>query len=108
MATRAFLPPLASILLLLACPAIRAQRMEDLLPRIAAEKNDSARFYLAFSGLTTSETNPVDDMHNADVLLTYGQKSGDKVGQTLGLLCLGHDYRVFGNTAKALASSGAV
>ncbi len=82
--------------------------MEDLLPKIAAEKNDSARFYLAFSGLTTSETNPVDDMHNADVLLTYGQKSGDKVGQTLGLLCLGYDYRVFGNTAKALASSGAV
>ncbi|HNK69342.1 MAG TPA: DUF1553 domain-containing protein, partial [Flavobacteriales bacterium] len=51
--------------------------------------------------------NPVDDMHNADVLLTYGQKYGDKVGQTLGLLCLGYDCRVFGSTAKAPDSSGA-
>ncbi|MBS1942398.1 MAG: hypothetical protein JST38_16135, partial [Bacteroidetes bacterium] len=76
--------------------------MEDLLPKIAVEKNDSARFYLAFSGLTTSETNPVLDMHNADVLLVHGQKSGDKVSQVLGLLCLGYDYREFGSTVKAL------
>ncbi len=81
---------------------LHAQRMEDLLPKIAAEKNDSARFYIAFSGLTTSDTNPVLDMHNADVLLVHGQMTGDKVSQTLGLLCLGYDYRVFGSTAKAL------
>ena len=79
-----------------------AQTVEDLLPKIAAEKNDSARFYLAFSTLTVSETNPVLDMHNADVLLVHGQMTGDKVSQTLGLLCLGYDYRVFGSTAKAL------
>jgi len=78
------------------------QTVEEILPKIAAEKNDSARFYLAFSMLTVSETNPVLDMHNADVLLVHGQMTGDKVAQTLGLLCLGYDYRVFGSTAKAL------
>lgn len=93
--------PAALAFVLLSAPAV-AQRMEDLLPRIAAEKNDSARFYLAFSGLTTSETNPVQDMHNADVLLVHGQMAGDQVSQTLGLLCLGYDYREFGSTAKAL------
>jgi tetratricopeptide (TPR) repeat protein len=93
------LVPLAFMLL---CATAVAQHMEDLLPKIATEKNDSARFYLAFSGLTTSETNPVLDMHNADVLLVHGQKTGDKISQTLGLLCLGYDYRVFGSTAKAL------
>jgi len=83
-------------------PACEAQRMEDILPTLTAEKSDSARFYLAFSGLTTSDTNPVLDMHNADVLLVHGQMTGDKVSQVLGLLCLGYDYRVFGSTAKAL------
>lgn len=82
--------------------AVQAQRMEDLLPQLAKEKSDSARFYIAFSGLTTSDTNPVLDMHNADVLLVHGQMTGDKVSQVLGLLCLGYDYRVFGSTAKAL------
>jgi len=38
--------------------------MEEILPKLAQEKNDSARFYLGFSGLTISETNPVLDMHN--------------------------------------------
>jgi tetratricopeptide (TPR) repeat protein len=76
--------------------------MEEILPKLAQEKNDSARFYLGFSGLTISETNPVLDMHNADVLLVHGQKTGDKVSVVLGLLCLGYDYREFGSTAKAL------
>jgi tetratricopeptide (TPR) repeat protein len=92
----------ATLAFALLCGTARAQHMEDLLPKIATEKNDSARFYLAFSGLTTSETNPVLDMHNADVLLVHGQKTGDKISQTLGLLCLGYDYRVFGSTAKGL------
>lgn len=100
------LPILLSALITSTSPwcstALHAQRMEDLLAKIAAEQNDSARFYIAFSGLTTSETNPVLDMHNADVLLVHGQKTGDKVSQALGLLCLGYDYRVFGSTAKAL------
>ena len=38
--------------------------IDSLLPKIAAEKNDSARYYLAMSALTISETNPVEDMHN--------------------------------------------
>jgi tetratricopeptide (TPR) repeat protein len=96
------LTPVLLLALVLHTAPVHAQRMEDLLPKIAAEKNDSARFYLAFSGLTTSETNPVLDMHNADVLLVHGQMTGDKVSQTLGLLCLGYDYRVFGSTAKAM------
>ena len=89
-------------LILLHAAAVQAQSMETLLPKIAAEKNDSARFYLAFSGLTTSETNPVEDMHAADVLLVHGQMTGDKVSQVQGLACLGYDYRAFGNTAKSL------
>lgn len=104
MTSRSFPIPLAlaTALLLLAGPAAHAQRMEDILPKLKAERNDSARFYLAFSGLTTSETNPVLDMHNADVLLVHGQLTGDKVSQVLGLLCLGYDYRVFGSTVKAM------
>lgn len=74
---------------LLHAAPVGAQSMEALLPKIAAEKSDSARFYLAFSGLTTSETNPVDDMHAADVLLVHGQMTGDKVSQAEGLACLG-------------------
>ena len=89
------------LLLLHALPT-HAQTMEEILPKLDQEKSDSARFYLAFSGLTISETNPVLDMHNADVLLVHGQRTGDKVSQVLGLLCLGYDYREFGSTAKAL------
>ncbi len=89
------------VLLLHAVP-VHAQTMEEILPQLDKEKSDSARFYLGFSGLTISETNPVLDMRNADVLLVHGQMTGDKVSQTLGLLCLGYDYREFGSTAKAL------
>ncbi|MFZ1618831.1 MAG: tetratricopeptide repeat protein [Flavobacteriales bacterium] len=96
------LTALACVLVLLRSSSASAQSMEELLPKIQAEKSDSARFYLAFSGLTVSETNPVLDMHNADVLLVHGQVHNDKVSQVLGLLCLGYDYREFGSTAKAL------
>lgn len=48
--------------------------IDSLLPKIAAEKNDSARYYLAMSALTISETNPVEDMHNSEVILLHGQK----------------------------------
>ena len=76
--------------------------MSSLLPKIAKEKNDSSRFYLAFSGLTISETNPVLDMKNAEILLVYAQKKNDAICEVLGLGCLGYDYRAFGNTAKSL------
>ncbi len=89
-------------LFLLHAVPVHSQTMEEILPQLDKEKSDSARFYLGFSGLTISETNPVLDMHNADVLLVHGQKTGDKVSQVLGLLCLGYDYREFGSTAKAL------
>ena len=49
--------------------------IDSLLIKIAAEKNDSARYYLAMSGLTISETNPVEDMHNSEAILLYGQKN---------------------------------
>ncbi len=84
------------------CANAQSPDMESLLPKIAAEKNDSSRFYLAFSGLTISETNPVLDMHNAEVLLVYAQKNNDAVCEVLGLGCLGYDYRAFGNTVKSL------
>ena len=76
--------------------------LDALLQKITLEKNDSTRFYLAASGLTISETNPVLDMKNAEVILVHGQKINDKVCQVLGLGCLGYDYRAFGNTARSL------
>lgn len=76
--------------------------LDSLLKVISKEKSDSAKFYLAFSGLTESETNPVDDMANAEVFLVYGQKNNDKVCEVMGLACLGYDYRAFGNTAKSV------
>src|SRR5882724_10825408 len=76
--------------------------VDSLLQKISLEKNDSARFYLAASALTISETNPVLDMKNAEIILVHGQKIKDKVCQVLGLGCLGYDYRAFGNTAKSL------
>ena len=76
--------------------------LDSLLQQISKEKNDSARFYLAFSGLTISETNPVLDMKNAEIILVHGQKNNDKICEVLGLGCLGYDYRAFGNTTKSL------
>lgn len=40
--------------------------LDSLFPKIAAEKNDSARYYLTMTALTISETNPVEDMHNSE------------------------------------------
>ncbi|MFM2392024.1 MAG: hypothetical protein RLZZ546_1, partial [Bacteroidota bacterium] len=34
--------------------------LDSLFPKIAAEKNDSARYYLTMTALTISETNPVE------------------------------------------------
>jgi hypothetical protein len=59
--------------------------LDSLLPKIKAEKNDSARYYLAMSALTISETNPVEDMHNSEIILLHGQKNNDLVCQVLGL-----------------------
>jgi tetratricopeptide (TPR) repeat protein len=76
--------------------------LDTLLPKIAAEKNDSARFYLAMSALTISETNPVQDMLNSEKILVFGQKNNDPVCMLLGLACLGYDYREFGNHVKSM------
>ena len=95
------------ILLLCFCSCVISLRsqtpdLNKLFEQISKEKNDSARFYLAFSGLTESETNPVDDMGAAELFLVYGQKHNDNICKVLGLACLGYDYRAFGNTAKSL------
>ena len=76
--------------------------IDSLLPKIAAEKNDSARYYLAMSALTISETNPVEDMHNSEIILLHGQKNNDLVCQVLGYCCLCYDYIAFGNKIKSL------
>ena len=76
--------------------------IDSLLIKIAAEKNDSARYYLAMSGLTISETNPVEDMHNSEAIFLYGQKNNDLVCQLLGYACLCYDYIAFGNKLKSL------
>ncbi len=79
--------------------------IDSILRQLPLEKNDSARFYLAFSALTESETNPVDDMDNAEIILDYGRKHNDKVCEVMGLVCLGYDYQAFGNTTKGLEYS---
>jgi len=76
--------------------------LDSLLPKIKAEKNDSARYYLAMSALTISETNPVEDMHNSEIILMHGQKNNDLVCQVLGYCCLCYDYIAFGNKVKSL------
>lgn len=76
--------------------------LDTLIPKILAEKNDSARYYLAMSALTISETNPVQDMLNSEKILILGRKYNDPVCQLLGLACLGYDYREFGNSVKSL------
>ncbi len=76
--------------------------IDSLLPKIKAEKNDSARYYLAMSALTISETNPVEDMHNSEAILLHGQKNNDLVCQLLGYSCLCYDYIAFGNQVKSL------
>ena len=76
--------------------------LDSLLPKIKAEKNDSARYYLALSALTISETNPVEDMHNSEIILMHGQKNNDLVCQVLGFCCLCYDYIAFGNKVKSL------
>ena len=76
--------------------------MKQLLAKISATKNDSLRFYLAFSALTVSETDPVEDMDNAEIIVLQGQKTKDPVCLVMGYGCLGYDYRAFGNTAKSL------
>ncbi len=76
--------------------------LDSLFPKIAAEKNDSARYYLAMTALTISETNPVEDMHNSEKILLYGQKNNDLVCQALGYSCLSYDYIAFGDQVKSL------
>ncbi len=76
--------------------------IDSILQKIPLEKNDSARFYLVFSALTESETNPVDDMGIAEKILVLGQKTNDKVCILHGLACLSYDYKAFGNTPKSL------
>lgn len=76
--------------------------LDSLLPKIRAEKNDSARYYLVLSALTISETNPVLDMYNSEKIVLEGRKTKDPVCLVLGLGCLGYDYRAMGNNVKSL------
>lgn len=76
--------------------------LDSLFPKIAAEKNDSARYYLTMTALTISETNPVEDMHNSEKILLYGQKNNDLICQGLGYSCLCYDYIAFGDKVKSL------
>jgi len=99
-----------AIALFCACAILTISRaqtpnLDSILHQLPLEKNDSARFYLAFSALTESETNPVDDMGNAEIILDYGRKNNDKLCQVMGLCCLGYDYQAFGNTTKGLEYS---
>ena len=73
--------------------------VETMLPKIAAEKNDSVRARLIWHCLGTSETDPVTDMRIAEKLLVQSKKMKDPVEEVLALGCLGYDYRLFGNNA---------
>ena len=99
-----------AILFFIACFLLQftqaqVSNIDSIVRLITKEKNDSARFYLALSALSASETNPVDDMENAEIILDYGRKNNDKVCQVIGLACLGYDYQVFGDITKGLEYS---
>jgi tetratricopeptide (TPR) repeat protein len=93
---------LASLLISIGTVVAQSPNLDSLFQKLSVEKNDSAHFYLAFSCLTISETNPVQDMLNAEKLLVYAQKNNDKMSEVMALGCFGYDYRAFGNNARSL------
>ena len=74
---------------------------DKMLPKIEAEKDDSARARLVWHCLGTSETDPVYDLRIAEKLLVHSRKRKDKVEEVFALSCLGYDYRLFGDKSKS-------
>ena len=80
----------------------QAANIDEMLPKIAAEKNDSARAVMIWNCLGTSETDPVYDMHLAEKLLVQAQDNNDRLAEIFALSCLGYDYRAFGDNTKSI------
>ena len=74
---------------------------DTMLPKIAAEKNDSIRTRIIWHCLGTSETDPVLDMQIAEKLLIQSKINKDPIEEVFALACLGYDYRLFGDNAKS-------
>ena len=77
--------------------------IDTMLKKIALEKNDNSRIDLIndlFS--STTESNPVLDMQNAQKLLFQSQRNKDKIAESMALSEIGYNYRSFGNNPKSL------
>src|ERR1035437_3065284 len=75
---------------------------DSMLPKIAAEKSDSARARLIWHCLGTSETDPVLDMEIAEKLYKQSKITNDPIEEVIALSCIGYDYRAFGDNKKSL------
>jgi hypothetical protein len=62
---------------------------DTMMLKIAAEKNDSARAYLVWHSLGTSETDPVLDLQIAEKLLVQSRKIKDPIEEVISLGCIG-------------------
>ena len=81
----------------------QSEDLDSMLKKIAAEKNDNTRIDLINDlYLSTTESDPVLDMQNAQKLLLQSQKNKDKIAEAMALTEIGYSFRSFGNTTKSL------
>jgi tetratricopeptide (TPR) repeat protein len=81
----------------------QSENFDTMLQKIAAEKDDNNRIDLIINFFSsTTESNPVLDMQNAQKLLLQSQKNKDKIAEVMALSEIGYDYRSFGNTPKSV------
>src|ERR1035437_4908945 len=94
---------LMSLLLSINVSFSQSENIDSKLKNIVIEKDDNTRIDLIndfFS--STTESNPVLDMQNAQKLLLQSQKNKDKIAEVMALSEIGYDYRSFGNTPKSV------
>jgi tetratricopeptide (TPR) repeat protein len=79
------------------------EKIDSIVKKIAAEKDDNARIELILVSFPNlAELNPTLDMQIAQKLLLQSQKNNDKITEAVALSGIGNDYRSFGNTSKSL------
>lgn len=79
------------------------EKIDSILKRIVAEKDDNTRIELILVSFPNlAELNPILDMQIAQKLLLQSQKNNDRIIEAIALSGIGNDYRSFGNTPKSL------
>ena len=85
------------------CAYCQSENFNSLLILIDSVKDDTKRLELINNFFDeSSQINPLTDIQNSQKLLLHAQKGNDKIAESISLAKIGHDYRVFGNTAKGL------